>query len=66
MALYQYLWREYTRISLIEWEPKVKVVEWEIIESNREEKTFTSIWFKKVEETPVVEETKKETSKKSK
>ena len=71
MALYQYVWREYTRRSLIEWEEKVKVVEWEIVESDRDEKNFTSIWFKKVEEeevekTLVEEEEVEKKAKKSK
>lgn len=45
MALYQYVWREYTLIFLKDWEKKVKVVEGEIVESDRDEKYFTSNRF---------------------
>lgn len=58
---YQYLWNEYTSIRLIEWWPKVKVVAWEIVESNLPSTYFTSNWFKKVDiETKIIDDWKPE------
>ena len=49
MAQYQYLGKEYTLIQLEKWQPKVKVVEWEIVESDLGDKIFLANKFQKVE-----------------
>jgi hypothetical protein len=49
MALYQYIGKEYTLISLKEGELDVKVVEGEIVESDRCENRFTSNRFIEVD-----------------
>jgi len=46
---YQYVWTEYTNISIEKDEPKVKVVYWEIVESDLDEKNFTRNGFQKVD-----------------
>jgi len=47
--LYQYIGKEYTYTRIHEWEPKVKIVPWEIIESEMDETYFTKNGFQKVE-----------------
>jgi hypothetical protein len=61
--LYQYIGQGHTMTQLVKWEPKVKVVNGEIIESDLEQKYFLKNWFQKLEE-PKTEEPKKIKSKK--
>ncbi len=57
MAQYQYYWTEYTKIRLVEWWEKEKVVQWEIVESDLPEKYFTCNQFRKVNfETKVIDD----------
>jgi hypothetical protein len=55
--LYQYIGTEYTMVQVVKWEPKVKVVNGEIIESDLEEKYFTKNRFQVVPD-DTTEETK--------
>lgn len=47
--LYQYIGKEYTYTRIHEWEPKIKIVPGEIIESELDETYFTKNGFQKVE-----------------
>ena len=49
MQAYQYIGKEYTLISLIAGEPKVKVVEGEIVESDLPERNFLRAGFQIVD-----------------
>lgn len=56
---YQYIGLWHTYISLVVGEEKVKVVNGEIVESERDEKLFTRNGFQKVEEVKVEKKSKK-------
>jgi hypothetical protein len=49
MQAYQYIGKEYTLISLIAGEPKVKVVEGEVVESDLPERNFLRAGFQIVD-----------------
>lgn len=57
--LYQYIGREYTYTRIREWEPKVKIVPGEIIESELDETYFTKNGFQKFEINIETKKTKK-------
>lgn len=57
--LYQFIGKEYTYTRIRTWEPKVKVVSWEIIESDLDERYFTKNWFKKLESNIEIKKSKK-------
>lgn len=67
MAKYQYTWAGYTMTGIVTDAERVKVVNWEIIESDMEETYFTLNGFVKLEiKTEVKNDGKKDITIKSK
>lgn len=61
--LYQYMGKEYTYARIKKWESKIKIVPWEIIESDMDETYFTKNGFQKVEINIETKKTKKKGNK---